>query len=126
MRKIGFLLVLVLCFTLAPIVQNDSLLAAADKVVTLDMYFPVAVGGGPDKLISALCEQFHLEYPNIKVNPVYSGSYADTRTKVQAAIKGHNTPAVALMFSIDLFSLMSMNAILDYDGLCTTTEEKAW
>jgi sn-glycerol 3-phosphate transport system substrate-binding protein len=126
MRKTGLLIMLVFCFAVAPIMQSGYMLAAADKVITLDMYFPVAVGGGPDKLISALCDQFHAENPTIKVNPVYSGSYADTRTKVQAAIKGHNTPAIALMFSIDLFSLLSMNAIMDYDSLCTTQGDKAW
>jgi sn-glycerol 3-phosphate transport system substrate-binding protein len=124
MRKlVVFLLV---CLAISPLLQGEFLLAAADKVISLDMYFPVAVGGGPDKLISALCEQFNNEHPGIKVNPVYSGSYADTRTKVQAAIKAHNTPAIALMFSIDLFSLLSMNAIYDFESFCTTPEDKAW
>lgn len=98
----------------------------AEKTITLDMYFPVAVGGGPDALISALCKQFTQEHPNIIVNPVYAGTYAETRTKVQAAIKGGNTPAIALMFSIDLFSLKSMDILYDYESFCTTEEDKAW
>jgi len=125
MRKIGIFLALALIFIM-PIMQDSSALSAAEKIISLDMYFPVAVGGGPDKLISALCDQFNKEHPGIRVNPVYSGSYADTRTKVQAAIKAHKPPAVALMFSIDLFSLLSMDAIIDYDSLCTTKEDKEW
>ena len=101
-------------------------LAAAQEVIELDMYFPVAVGGGPDALISALCEQFAQENPGIKVNPVYAGSYADTRTKVLAAIQGGNTPAVALMFSIDLYQLHSMGVLYDYDSFCVTPEDQAW
>ncbi len=31
---------------------------ASDEQVTLDMYFPVSVGGGPDVLISNLCNEF--------------------------------------------------------------------
>ena len=80
-------------------------LALADDVIELNMYFPVSVGGGPDQLISALCDEFHTEYPGIKINPIYAGSYADTTTKVMADIKAHNTPAIALMFSIDLYQL---------------------
>jgi sn-glycerol 3-phosphate transport system substrate-binding protein len=57
---------------------------------------------------------------------VYAGSYAETRTKVQAAIKSGNTPAIALMFSIDLFSLLSMDVLYDYDSFCATPEDKAW
>jgi len=137
MRKLSFILVVVMCLTIVAgcggsgnAGGNDTTAAekggGTDKVITLDMYFPVSVGGGPDALISALCEEFHKEHPTIKVNPVYSGTYAETRTKVQAAIKGGNTPAIALMFSIDLFSLLSMDVILDYESLATTEEDKAW
>ena len=98
---------------------------AAD-VVELEMYFPVAVGGGPAERIGKLCDQFHEEHPEILVKPVYAGTYAETRTKVQAAIKGGNTPAVALMFSIDLFSLLSMDVLYDYESFLTTPEDQAW
>ena len=60
------------------------------------------------------------------MTPVYAGSYADTRTKVQAAIKGGNTPDLAIMFSIDLYSLLSMDAIADIDSFCTTDADKEW
>lgn len=108
--------------------SNDTVSnnAASEEPIELDMYFPVSVGGGPDALISALCDEFHDEYPNITINPVYAGTYAETRTKVQAAIKSGNTPAIALMFSIDLYSLLSMDAIYDYDSFVTTDEDKEW
>lgn len=98
----------------------------AGKVIEMEMYFPVAVGGGPDAIISKLCDQFHSENPGIKVNPVYAGTYAETRTKVLSAIKGGNTPAIALMFSIDLHSLLSIDALYDYDQFCGTDADKAW
>jgi sn-glycerol 3-phosphate transport system substrate-binding protein len=90
------------------------------------MYFPVSVGGGPDAIISGLCDQFNSENPGIKINPVYAGSYAETRTKVQAAIKAGNTPAIALMFSIDLHALRSMEVLYDYESFCTTEGDRAW
>ena len=100
--------------------------AQADDVIELNMYFPVSVGGGPDQLISALCDEFHAENPDIKINPIYAGSYADTTTKVMADIKAHNTPAIALMFSIDLYQLYSLGVLQDYNQFCTTDEDKAW
>lgn len=130
MRKLSFILAVVMFLTMLAGCGGTSSSAgkpdASGKEVELDMYFPVAVGGGPDALISALCEEFNKEYPNIKVNPVYAGTYAETRTKVQAAIKGGNTPAIALMFSIDLFSLLSMDVIMDYERFATTEEDKKW
>lgn len=98
----------------------------SEEPMELTMYFPVSVGGGPDALIDALCAQYHEENPNVTVSPVYAGSYADTRTKVQAAIKGGNTPDLAIMFSIDLYSLLAMDAIAPIDDFCTTAEDKEW
>jgi sn-glycerol 3-phosphate transport system substrate-binding protein len=45
---------------------------------------------------------------------------------VQAAIKAGNTPAIALMFSIDLHALRSMEVLYDYDSFCTTEADRAW
>ena len=103
----------------------DSTQSTAEPM-ELTMYFPVSVGGGPDALIDALCAQYHEENPNITIKPVYAGSYADTRTKVQAAIKGGNTPDLAIMFSIDLYSLLAMDAIADINSFCTTDADKEW
>lgn len=118
-KLLSFVLVMLLVFSLAP-------MALAEDTIELNMYFPVSVGGGPDQLISALCDQFHAEYPGIKINPVYAGSYADTTTKVMADIQAHNTPAIALMFSIDLYQLYSLGVLQDYNQFCTTDEDKAW
>lgn len=118
-KLVSLLLALALGLSLMPA-------ALAEDVIELDMYFPVSVGGGPDALINALCDEFHEEYPNIKINPVYAGSYADTRTKVIAAIQANNTPAIALMFSIDLYQLYSMGVLYDYNSFCQTEEDKAW
>ncbi len=99
---------------------------AEGEPITLEMYFPVAAGGGLDAIIADLCAQYTEENPDVIINPVYAGSYADTRTKVQAAINGGNTPPVALMFSIDMHSFLAMDAVYDFNQFCTTDEDKAW
>ena len=120
-KLLGLLLVFVMLFSFLPTQR-----AQASAPVELEMYFPVAVGGAPAERIGKLCDEFHEEHPDILVKPVYAGTYAETRTKVQAAIKGGNTPAIALMFSIDLFSLLSMDVLYDYDSFATTPEDQAW
>lgn len=109
-----------------PLMFNTTAVSAAENPLELTMYFPVSVGGGPDALIDALCAEYHEENPDVIVNPVYAGSYADTRTKVQAAIKAGNTPDMAIMFSIDLYSLLAMDAIVDMNSFCTTEEDQEW
>lgn len=117
----------ILALVLALLMMSGMMsVASAEDVIELDMYFPVAVGGGPDALINALCDEFHAEHPEIKINPVYAGSYADTRTKVLAAIQSGNTPALALMFSIDLYQLYSMGVLYDYNSFCAGEEDQAW
>jgi sn-glycerol 3-phosphate transport system substrate-binding protein len=106
--------------------QSQQMAGQSAEPIALDMYFPVSVGGGPDAIISSLCDQFNAENPGIRINPVYAGSYAETRTKVQAAIKAGNTPAIALMFSIDLHALRSMDVLYDYDSFCATAADRAW
>ena len=83
------------------------------KQVELEFYFPVAVGGPITKLIDQLAEDFMKENPNIKVNPIYGGSYQDTMTKISTAIQGNNSPDLAVLLSTDLYTLLQMDAIED-------------
>ncbi|MCI1965961.1 MAG: ABC transporter substrate-binding protein [Oscillospiraceae bacterium] len=91
--------------------------------VSLNFYYPVSVGGPLTKIIDQLCTDFTKEHPNIKVNPIYTGSYADTRTKVQTGLKSGTGPDVAIMFSTDLFSLLDMNAIVDVDTVAKNDDK---
>lgn len=83
------------------------------KPVELQFYFPVAVGGPITKIIDKLAEDFEKENENIKVKPIYGGSYQDTMTKVATAVQGGNSPDLAVLLSTDLYTLISMNAIED-------------
>ena len=52
----------------------------------LSFYYPVNVGGDAAKLIEKICADFNAENPDIVVDPVYTGNYDDTVTKIQTAI----------------------------------------
>lgn len=57
----------------------------------LSFYYPVNVGGDAAKLIEKICADFNAENPDIVVDPVYTGNYDDTVTKIQTAIQGRHT-----------------------------------
>ncbi|MCB8814781.1 ABC transporter substrate-binding protein [Desulfosporosinus shakirovi] len=96
-------------------VQNNE--GKAEEKVELTFYYPVAVGGPLTKTIDGMAAEFMKENPNIAVKPVYTGSYADTTTKVQAGVQGKNPPDIAIVQSTELYSLLDMDAILPLDDL---------
>lgn len=97
-----------------PVNNNE---AKADEKVEITFYYPVAVGGPLTKTIDGMAAEFMAENPNIVVKPVYTGSYADTTTKVQAGVQGKNPPDLAIVLSTELYSLLDMDAILPLDDL---------
>ncbi|TBL68271.1 ABC transporter substrate-binding protein [Paenibacillus thalictri] len=84
--------------------------------VELSFYYPVHVGGPLTPTIEGMAEQFMKEYPDIRVKPVYTGSYDDTKVKVQAAVQGKNPPDVAVLQTTDMYSLLDMDAIMPLDA----------
>lgn len=83
----------------------------SDEKVELTFYYPVAVGGPITKVIEEMAQDFMDENPNITVKPVYTGSYADTMLKAQAAVQGGTPPDTAVLLSTELFTLLDMDAI---------------
>lgn len=85
------------------------------ETIELQFYFPVQVGGPVTEIIDRMAADFTKENPNIVVKPVYAGSYSDTTTKVQAAVMSNTPPDVAVLLATELFSLISMDAIIPLD-----------
>lgn len=92
--------------------------------VELTWYFPIAVGGPLTKIIEKLADDFHAENPNIKIKPVYTGTYDETMTKVQTAIQGKTTPDLAVLLSTELFTLLDMDAIVSLDDFLEKDSNK--
>lgn len=105
--------------TLAPLAQEAR---AAD----LNFYFPVAVGGPITKIIDGMAADFEKENPGIKVKPIYAGSYQDTIAKTLTAVKGGDAPQVAVILSTDMFTLIDEDAIVPFDSLAKTDDDRAW
>ena len=64
--------------------------------------------------------------PAIKVTPIYAGTYQDTLTKAQTALKANAGPQMAVLLSTDVFSLIDDDLIVPFDDAGQAAEDKAW
>ena len=106
----------------APVVGRRAMLAlalhprtAAD--VEFSFYYPVAVGGPITKLIDGYAADFEKENPGIKVKPVYAGTYQETIVKALTAHKSGEPPALSVLLSTDMFTLIDEDAIVPFDDV---------
>ncbi|MBZ0329560.1 ABC transporter substrate-binding protein [Halomonas sp. ANAO-440] len=100
--------------------------AVADDPVELTMYYPIAVGGALTDVIDGLVADFQADHPDISVNAIYAGNYDDTRVRAMSAIEAGDAPQLSVLFSIDLFDLIEQDAIVAFDDLIETDEEREW
>jgi len=94
--------------------------------VELSMYYPVAVGGPLTKIVDGLIADFEAANPDIKVNAIYAGNYNDARIKALAALKSGEPAQLSVMFAIDIYELIEQDAIVAFDDIVETEEERAW
>jgi sn-glycerol 3-phosphate transport system substrate-binding protein len=98
----------------------------AEAQTELTMYYPIAVGGPLTKIVDSMVADFMKENPDIKVKAIYSGNYNDARIKALAALKSGKPAQLSVMFSIDIYELIEQDAILAFDDVVETPEEKTW
>jgi sn-glycerol 3-phosphate transport system substrate-binding protein len=100
--------------------------AAKAQPVEVSFYYPVAVGGPITKIIDGLAADFEKENPQIKLKPIYSGSYQESITKALTAVKSGEPPVMSILLSTDMFTLIDEDAIVPFDGLLKTPDDQAW
>ncbi len=99
---------------------------AAQAATELTMYYPVAVGGPLTQVVDGIIADFMKANPDIKVNAIYAGNYNDARIKALAALKSGEPAQLSVMFSIDIYELIEQNAIVAFDDIVSTVEDRAW
>jgi sn-glycerol 3-phosphate transport system substrate-binding protein len=99
---------------------------ARAQAAEIEFYFPVAVGGPITKIIDGYAADFMKENADIRVRPIYAGSYVDTLTKAVTATKAGNGPQMAVLLAVDAYSLVDDELILPFDTLAKTADDKAW
>src|SRR5678810_135862 len=103
-----------------------ALPAAAQKVTEVNFYYPVAVGGPVTKTIDQMAADFGKENPDIKVNPIYSGTYQESIVKALTAVKSGKPPQLAVLLSTDMFSLIDEEAIVPIDDIANSADDRKW
>jgi sn-glycerol 3-phosphate transport system substrate-binding protein len=99
---------------------------AAQAATELTMYYPVAVGGSLTQVVDGIIADFMKENPDIKVNAIYAGNYNDARIKALAALSSGQPAQLSVMFSIDIYELIEQDAIVAFDDIVTSDEDKKW
>ena len=100
--------------------------AIAQGTTEISFYYPVAVGGPITKLVDTLAADFEKENPTIKVKPVYAGTYQETLVKLITAHKSGSAPALSVVLSTDMFTLIDDEAIVAFDEFVKTDDDKKW
>ncbi|MEJ6023769.1 ABC transporter substrate-binding protein [Ramlibacter sp. PS4R-6] len=102
------------------------LLAPLARAATeITFHYPIAVGGPVAKTMTRLVEDFEREHPDIKVRPIYTGTYRESLAKSLTAHRSGNPPDVAVLFAVDIYTLIDAEAIVPFDELLPAGE-RAW
>jgi sn-glycerol 3-phosphate transport system substrate-binding protein len=99
---------------------------AAAQSTEIAFYYPVAVGGPVTKIIDGLAADFMKANPDIKLKPIYTGTYQETIVKALTAAKAGEPPQTAIILSTDMFTLIDEDAIVPFDDLIKTREDRDW
>ena len=101
--------------------------SAAVRSVEISFYFPVAVGGTVAALISRLVDDFEREHPEIRVRPIYAGTYQEAIAKVAHRPQGGTPPDLAVLFAADMYTLIDADAIVPFDDVSAAARlDPAW
>jgi sn-glycerol 3-phosphate transport system substrate-binding protein len=101
-------------------------LASAQAPVEVPFFYPIAVGGPITKIVDGLAADFEKENPGIKLKPIYTGSYQDSIAKAITSVKSGDPPVTSILLSTDMFTLIDEDAIVPFDDLAKTAEDRAW
>ena len=91
------------------------LAAPAWAGTTIKFYYPVHLTGPLVKEVEAIVAEFHKAKPEIKVEPVWGGTYPENMQKTVAAIQAGSPPDVAIHLAVDLITLRDMDAVIPLD-----------
>ncbi len=114
--------------TTLPIVIGAMLGASATglQAADLEFYFPVGVNAPAVATIEALTSAWAAENPQHTVKAVYAGNYVETTTKALTAAQAGEPPQVAVLLSIDIFTLVEEDVVLPISDIATSEADKAW
>jgi len=100
--------------------------ATALHAADLEFYFPVGVNAPAVATIQELTDEWAALNPQHSVKAIYAGNYEETTTKALTAANAGNPPQVAVLLSIDLFTLIEEDVILPISDIATSDADREW
>lgn len=88
-------------------------------------YYPIAVGGEIARVIDQRVAEFEATHPGIDIEPVYSGTYKESLAKVLAANRAGTPPTLAVLFAVDMHTLLDADAIMPFETLFSAGD-RSW
>ena len=83
--------------------------------VDLEFYFPVAVGGAAADTIEKLTADYVAANPDVNIEAIYSGSYADTGVKALTAARGESLLKYSRCFQLKCLLNRLRDVIIPFD-----------
>ncbi len=100
---------------MAGLAASVAVPAAPARGVGITIQFPVAAGGTVAALLARLVDDFEREHPDIRVRPIYAGTYQEAFAKALAGHKSGTPPDLAVLFAADIHTLIDADAIVSFD-----------
>ena len=114
-------------FAVFAVLLFGGLVSIRAGATEISFYYPVAVGGPVAKLVGRLVQDFESEHPDIKIKPIYAGTYKESLAKAITAHKSGSPPDVAVLFAVDMYTLIDADAIVAFDDLAVSAhQDKSW
>ncbi|CAG8999614.1 MAG: sn-glycerol-3-phosphate-binding periplasmic protein UgpB [Candidatus Celerinatantimonas neptuna] len=94
--------------------------SSAFAATHIDMMFPAPVDGKLTVEMNKIIRHFNRDHKDIKVRPIFTGSYDTTKQKAEAAAKAGHPPALVIMsanYTVDLAingEILPMKALFKY------------
>src|SRR5918994_7160483 len=100
--------------------------AVAQGPTEISFFYPVAVGGPITRLVDAYVAEFEKANPDVKVRPIYAGTYQETIAKAITAHKSGTPPVLGVLLSTDMFTLIDEEAVVPFDPFIRSDDDKKW
>jgi sn-glycerol 3-phosphate transport system substrate-binding protein len=100
------------------------LFAGSASAIDITMYYPVSAGGAIAQAYESLAAEFTKAHPSINVKPVFAGNQVDALVKAQTAARGGNPPAMAIVDSTNVFTLMEDDMIQPISDFAKSDDDK--
>src|SRR3954453_9198577 len=84
--------------------------------VEVSFFYPIAVGGPITKIIDGYVAEFEKANPDVKVRPIYAGTYQETIANALTAHKRATPPVLGVLLSTILFTLIHVEAVVPFAG----------